>query len=1493
MTAPFWQRYIGAPHRDFARGPDAYDCLGVVLEVQRGAGYEIADPLELYRGGQPESFSDAWLELWQPADSPRLYDLALFRMPDANGVVGWHVGCLVEPNRIIHATAKCGVVTQRFDYFQERGYFKGWWRPRAGAAIEAREVVTPSECPLGGTGASVSFLGNTIFEASPLVGGLLAFVGNLAIAGVISVLSKLIARPKRPSFRTDPDRPSFDLSGPRNTVSPGTPIPVVYGEHPVGGQIIQLFQRVDSEFRSRLYMLICVGHGPVYSIGGQTSDVTSQPSSLFGDAIKINGNPIGDYPTARVSTRLGTVTQDPIPGFEESVISGSVNAGLRRTVAGSNNTTTIAENVDTVTYTTSGEIDAFEINVNFPAGLYKLDSAGNSQPYQWLGTLRYRIKGNAASEQAEFITLGPGTIKANHTRVIRKQNLTRDVYEISLTRSSLEDTNTTNRFSVATWTTVNEINSSLTLAYPTRSLVAIEALATDQLSGSIPQVASTVKGKLCWVWDGVSTTVPAFTQTWTNNPAWIALDVVLSKQYGMGDRWRLNEIDLQSFKDWADYCAATITTDGTSHARWEFNHVFDNTQRAGDVLAQIASAGRANIIQVGSKLRAVIDRETTYSQMFTMGNITAGSFKRNISSLSDRANVVELQYLNRDANYDQDVASLTSLNSTTAAIKKDSLRLIGITRAVHAYRATKHALNVSQSLREIITFRAHIDSIAVEPGDVGRFAHDAISNVMKSGRVVGISLVSLGVVDLKFDRPLTIPAGWTFLFRTTQNGFGPETFVANTSATTGTYAAGDNVRFTSMSVLAFEVPDPGSIWMAGPSATYYKDYRIIGAQLEPDFMVQLSAIEYDADVYDDDPGAIEQFTDQWPSSLFIPDAVTELTAREVTGTRKDGTVDHYIDVAFQPSKASAFDVWFRSADLESSDTDPLPVQWQYAGETRGHQFRFGLGAHYKRTIEISVTPRGPGGAMNDAQYGTRVLCAVQGRCAEPGVPTSLVATLVDSKILLSWTAPTDTDVREYEIRASADASRWIFAQPIDIVRTPFAIVDPSYFGSARYYLVKAISRSGVPSFTAASVSVTPSSGGQVVILDKSITGSAWTSGTTVSNASLVSSNLRTDAGVTTASWTSANTTFPILSQQATIRAQLDAIAYDLTTTAEEAGYRFDSTYARRLRGSGELIDVPWPEQPIAFGTDLDLLSTSPLAACITMSGEPYPWATNYKVLLEYDLATDTGATAWDGWKTYTKPFEAKARYFVRWRVTMTIANAEFTIDLTGLYVNVSAVGGTLTNRDDQTHLDDHFQSASTETGEVGMAGWNISGTGSSVAMVDAETTHWGVASIATSATTGNFGGITTTRNFFPNATSYIDFTTWVKVVDTANCTYQIGFMQNTGTKTPTRGIYVKTASGGANWSVNTVDATSTTATNSGLATSSAQWWCIRIQVYGVSSVVFTLTSDSGSTATATHTTNIPNADALLLAHQVGNDTNAVKTLYVDRSRLIITGNKAV
>lgn len=91
------------------------------------------------------------------------------------------------------------------------------------------------------------------------------------------------------------------------------------------------------------------------------------------------------------------------------------------------------------------------------------------------------------------------------------------------------------------------------LAYPNKPLLALKIQATDQLSGSAPLYTSLVQGKLCPVWDGVSAVAPTITYQWTQNPAWVALDVATNKRYGRGTDFDFTTCDLDSFKEWADY----------------------------------------------------------------------------------------------------------------------------------------------------------------------------------------------------------------------------------------------------------------------------------------------------------------------------------------------------------------------------------------------------------------------------------------------------------------------------------------------------------------------------------------------------------------------------------------------------------------------------------------------------------------------------------------------------------------------------------------------------------------------------------------------------------------------------------------------------------------------------------------------------------------------------------------------------------------------------
>lgn len=97
------------------------------------------------------------------------------------------------------------------------------------------------------------------------------------------------------------------------------------------------------------------------------------------------------------------------------------------------------------------------------------------------------------------------------------------------------------------------------LAYPNTALLATRIRANDQLSGSRPTTTVMVDGKLCPVWDGLSTRNPSITYQWTRNPAWIALDIATNKRYGAGSVYDFSTVHLSSVKEWADYCDELVS----------------------------------------------------------------------------------------------------------------------------------------------------------------------------------------------------------------------------------------------------------------------------------------------------------------------------------------------------------------------------------------------------------------------------------------------------------------------------------------------------------------------------------------------------------------------------------------------------------------------------------------------------------------------------------------------------------------------------------------------------------------------------------------------------------------------------------------------------------------------------------------------------------------------------------------------------------------------
>lgn len=91
-------------------------------------------------------------------------------------------------------------------------------------------------------------------------------------------------------------------------------------------------------------------------------------------------------------------------------------------------------------------------------------------------------------------------------------------------------------------------------SYPGVALLAVKAPSTDQLSGGAPLVTCVVQGRLVPVWDGASADFPNFVQTYSRNPAWIAVDIATNKDFGLGAAFELQDIDVTQFQAFADYC---------------------------------------------------------------------------------------------------------------------------------------------------------------------------------------------------------------------------------------------------------------------------------------------------------------------------------------------------------------------------------------------------------------------------------------------------------------------------------------------------------------------------------------------------------------------------------------------------------------------------------------------------------------------------------------------------------------------------------------------------------------------------------------------------------------------------------------------------------------------------------------------------------------------------------------------------------------------------
>jgi hypothetical protein len=190
-----------------------------------------------------------------------------------------------------------------------------------------------------------------------------------------------------PVPRENRDSQTYDWSGIQTAYdAKGLAVPLAYGAPRLGGIVAQRSVRViqsGGKPRSILYLLLELGLGPFEEIAGFSSDRDFIPASEL-RGVEINGNPAPNLPGVTGFVRLGTPSQEPIPGFNAIEVTFPVDLPV--------------ENVDppatdwtqATAYTLAEEAQAALLTFALPFGLYAVDGNGNLQTRSVELDVRYR-----------------------------------------------------------------------------------------------------------------------------------------------------------------------------------------------------------------------------------------------------------------------------------------------------------------------------------------------------------------------------------------------------------------------------------------------------------------------------------------------------------------------------------------------------------------------------------------------------------------------------------------------------------------------------------------------------------------------------------------------------------------------------------------------------------------------------------------------------------------------------------------------------------------------------------------------------------------------------------------------------------------------------------------------------------------------------------------------------------------------------------------------
>ncbi|EBH1174490.1 host specificity protein J [Salmonella enterica] len=669
---------------------------------------------------------------------------------------------------------------------------------------------------------------------------------------------------------------------------------------------------------------------------------------------------------------------------------------------------------------TNSQLSAVRLRLKWPS-LFKQEDNGDLVGYSvnyaidlqtdggtWLTVLNTSVTGKTTSgyERSHRIDLP----QAGSTWTIRLRKITADANSAKIG----------DKMTLQSFTEVIDAK----LRYPNTALLYIE-FDSSQFNGSIPQISCEPKMRVIRVPDNYDpetrtysgTWQGAFKWAWTDNPAWIFYDLVITDRFGLGNRLSAANIDKWTLYQVSQYCDQPVP-DGKggsgTEPRYTCNVYVQDRNDAYTVLRDFAAIFRGMTYWGGDQIVALADMPRDVDYAYTRANVIDGRFTYSSSTSKTRYTTALVSWSDPGNAY-ADAMEPVFEQPLVARYGFNQLEMtaIGCTRQSEANRKGRWGILTNNKDR-VVSFDVGLDGNIPQPGYI-----IAVSDELLSGKVMGGRISAVNGRVIKLDRVADAAAGDRLILNLPSGASQSRTIQA---------VNGESVTVTTA---YSETPQAEAVWVVESDELYAQQYRVVSVSDNNDGTFSIAGAWHDPDKYARiDTGAI---IDQRPVSVIPPgnqSPPANIVISSFSVVQQNISVETMRVSWDQAQNAIAYEAQWRRNDgnwvnVPRSSTTSFDVSGIYAGR------------YLVRVRAINASEISSGWGYSEEK-------TLTGKVGNPPKPVGFATTPINWGISLNWGFPANTgDTLKTEIQYTANSD---FSNPLLLSDVPYPSAEYTQLG---------------------------------------------------------------------------------------------------------------------------------------------------------------------------------------------------------------------------------------------------------------------------------------------------------------------------------------------------------------------------------------------------------------------------------------------------------------